>query len=52
MDDPPEPTGEPAADEALEQLRRLDDAPVAEHAEIYDAVHRKLTEAMSNDGDD
>jgi hypothetical protein len=34
-------------DEAMAALADLDDVPVAEHVERFDAVHRTLAEALS-----
>jgi hypothetical protein len=33
---------------ALERLTELDDRPVAEHVEVYDAVHRLLQDALAS----
>jgi hypothetical protein len=40
----PEGTG---VDEALSRLQGLDDAPVGEHVEVFDAVHRSLQDALA-----
>ncbi len=33
---------------ALDRLAELDDRPVAEHVEVYDAVHRLLQDALAS----
>ena len=33
---------------ALDRLTGLDDRPVAEHVEVYDAVHRLLQDALAS----
>lgn len=35
-------TGDAAVDEALLRLRSLDDAPVREHVQVFEAVHAAL----------
>ena len=37
----------PAVAAALARLEVLDDAPVAEHVEVFDAVHRLLQDALA-----
>jgi hypothetical protein len=44
----PEPTGVPAADEARERLEAVDDAPLEEHVEVYEDVHRRLQEGLAD----
>ena len=44
----PEPTGVPAADEARERLARVDDAPLEEHVDVYEDVHRQLQEGLAD----
>ena len=44
----PEPTGVPAADEARERLAGVDDAPLEEHVEVYEDVHRRLQEGLAD----
>ena len=44
----PEPTGVPAVDEAVADVSRLDELPTSEHVAIYDAVHRKLQDALAD----
>ena len=34
-------------DDALARLDGLDDLPVAEHVEVFDAVHRSLQDALA-----
>lgn len=41
-------TGEPRVDAALAPLRRLPGLPVAEHADVYDEVHRGLQDALAD----
>lgn len=43
-----EPTGVSAADEAAEQLRALDDAPLGDHVGIYEDVHLRLQDALAD----
>ena len=49
-DDAPdaEPTSVPAADEARERLQSLDDAPLEEHVEVFEDVHRRLQEGLAD----
>lgn len=42
-----EPTGDPRVDEALERLRELDDVATAEHAPVYEEIHRTLQDALA-----
>jgi hypothetical protein len=44
----PEPTGVPAVDEAVADVSELDQLPTGEHVAIYDAVHRKLQDALAD----
>jgi hypothetical protein len=44
----PEPTGVPAVDEAVADVSGLDRLPTGEHVAIYDAVHRKLQDALAD----
>jgi hypothetical protein len=44
----PEPTGVPAADEARARLSTVDDAPLEEHVEVYEDVHRQLQEGLAD----
>jgi hypothetical protein len=39
-------TGDAGVDAAVAQLAALDDRPVAEHAEVFTAVHRALQDAL------
>lgn len=48
MQDPDEYSGVPAADEARERLQALDDAPLEEHVEVYEDVHRRLQEGLAD----
>lgn len=41
-------TGNPAVDAAAQRLAALDDAPVEEHVDIYDDVHRRLQEGLAD----
>lgn len=47
-DGPEERSGVPAADDARDQLQRLDDAPLEEHVEVYEEVHRRLQEGLAD----
>ena len=51
-DGPDEPhresTGVPAADEAKRRLQDIDDAPLEEHVEVYEDVHRRLQEGLAD----
>jgi hypothetical protein len=42
-----EPTGEPRVDAAVQALAALDDLPTAEHADVYEDVHRRLHAALT-----
>jgi hypothetical protein len=44
----PEPTGVPAADAARERLSDVDEAPLDEHVEVYEDVHRQLQEGLAD----
>jgi hypothetical protein len=39
--------GSAAVDRALERLTELDERPLSEHADVFDAVHRELQDALS-----
>ena len=39
-------TGDLAVDEALGRLAELDERPVADHAEMYEDIHRSLRDAL------
>lgn len=39
-------TGEPRVDAALARLGELPDLPVSEHREVFEHVHRSLTEVL------
>ena len=45
-------TGDPVVDEALSGLEQLKSIPVAEHPEVFEQVHRGLTDAMTRAGDE
>jgi len=51
-DGPDEPelerTGVPAADDARERLQDIDEAPLEEHVEVYEDVHRRLQEGLAD----
>jgi hypothetical protein len=47
-DPQPAPTGVPAADEARERLADVDDAPLEEHVDVYEDVHRRLQEGLAD----
>lgn len=47
-DDGPEPTGVPAADQARERLAAVSDAPLEEHVEVFEDVHRRLQEGLAD----
>ena len=40
-------TGHPRVDEALARLAELDALPTAEHADVYEDVHRRLHTALT-----
>ena len=44
----PARTGVPAADAAAERLSELDEAPLEEHVEVYEDVHRRLQEGLAD----
>ena len=41
-------TGVPAADAARERLGDVDEAPLDEHVEVYEDVHRQLQEGLAD----
>ena len=41
-------TGVPAADAAAQRLRTLEGAPLEEHVEVYEDVHRRLQEGLAD----
>lgn len=43
------PTGDEQVDEALTALQRLDELPVHDHPELFDAVHRVLQDRLAAD---
>lgn len=44
----PQSTGVPAADEARARLSTVDDAPLEEHVDVYEDVHRRLQEGLAD----
>ena len=47
-DDDTPPSGVAAADEGRARLRALDDAPLDQHVEVYEDVHRRLQEGLAD----
>lgn len=47
-DTPDETTAAAAAESARDRLRALDDAPLDEHVEVYEDVHRQLQEGLAD----
>lgn len=47
-DGPEERSGVPAATDARDRLQELDDAPLEEHVEVYEDVHRRLQEGLAD----
>ena len=45
-------TGESVVDDALARLSQISEAPTADHVEIYDDVHRRLTDALADVDED
>lgn len=45
-------TGESAVDDALARLSQISETPTADHVEIYDDVHRRLTDALADVDED
>lgn len=45
-------TGESAVDDALARLAQIGEAPTAEHVEIYDDVHDRLTDTLADVDED
>lgn len=43
-----EPTGDPAVDAALEELARIDEFDRSEQIAIFESVHRRLHERLSD----
>jgi hypothetical protein len=43
-----EPTGVPSADAARARLSGVDEAPLEEHVEVYEDVHRRLQEGLAD----
>ena len=44
----PAPTGVRAADEARARLDDVDDAPLDEHVDVFEDVHRRLQEGLAD----
>jgi hypothetical protein len=44
----PSPIGVLAVDDAVADLAQLDQIPTGEHVAVYDAVHRKLQDALAD----
>lgn len=42
-----EPTGDPEVDAALGELDRVNDMETAEHASVFDSIHRRLHGRLS-----
>jgi hypothetical protein len=42
------PSGHPSVDAAATRLGDLDEAPIDEHVDIYDDVHRRLQEGLAD----
>lgn len=51
QDRQPETTGEPRVDQALTRLAELDDAPVHDHPEVVEDIHRALQDTLAEDED-
>ena len=47
-DDDTRPSGVAAADEGRARLRDLDDAPLDQHVEVFEDVHRRLQEGLAD----
>jgi len=47
-EDAEQTTGVAAADAAADRLAQVDDAPLEEHVEIYEDVHRRLQEGLAD----
>jgi hypothetical protein len=47
-DDDRAPSGVPAADAAAERLGAVREAPLEDHVEIYEDVHRRLQEGLAD----
>jgi hypothetical protein len=53
-DPQPQPpvTGEPGVDDALKRLSEIDDLPTADHVEVYDEVHQRLSDILADSDED
>ena len=47
-DGPQEPSEVPGLENARERLQAIDDAPLEEHVEVYEDVHRQLQEGLAD----
>lgn len=47
-DGPQESSGVPSAEAARQRLQAIDDAPLEEHVEVYEDVHRRLQEGLAD----
>jgi hypothetical protein len=47
-DDDTPPSGVAAADEARARLAAVGDAPLEQHVEVYEDVHRRLQEGLAD----
>ena len=47
-DDPEDSSGVPSVDEAKRRLQDIDEAPLEEHVEDYEDVHRQLQEGLAD----
>lgn len=46
------PTGDPRTDAAVARIAELDGLPTAGHVEVYEDIHRRLQDALTDlDGD-
>jgi hypothetical protein len=48
QDDPDESSGVAAVDDAKQRLQAIDEAPLEEHVEVYEDVHRRLQEGLAD----
>ena len=44
-------TDHPSLDAALAPLARLEEVPIERHAELFDAVHTAMRQALTGDAD-
>jgi len=45
------PNEDPSVQQVLQSLERLEEAPVAEHARIFEETHDRLRDALADAGD-